>query len=179
MKVVGTVARYLVGLIFSAFGINGFLHFLPMQPMPQIAMQFLGVVAASHFLATIFALQLAAGILLLVNRYVPLALTVLGAIIFNILLFHLTVAPSGLPTAAFVAVLWGIVALCHWDTFAPLFYVTTGTAADGTLVWRSKDAVRTIAGRVHSVVLAGRPHYGKAVGLTPGDQVRSWQKDCS
>jgi putative oxidoreductase len=48
----------------------------------------------------------AAGVLLLINRYVPLALTLLGPVIVNILLFHFLMAPEGLALALFVGVLW-------------------------------------------------------------------------
>jgi putative oxidoreductase len=121
MKVTATIARYLMGLIFTVFGLNGFLHFIPVQPMPPLAMQFFGAVVASHFMAPIFALQLIAGLLLLVNRFVPLALTVLAGIIFNILVFHITMAPAGLAPGVVVTLLWIIVAQRHRSAFAPLF----------------------------------------------------------
>ncbi len=120
MKIAATIARYLMGFIFTVFGLNGFLHFIPMGPVPPLAGQFFGVLIQSHYMAVVFALQLVCGVLLLVNRYVPLALTVLGAILFNILLFHIFMAPSGLPLAAFVTLLWGIVAWNARSVFAPI-----------------------------------------------------------
>src|SRR5262249_40020764 len=68
--------------------------------------QYLGALAMSHYLTVIFAFQLVAGILLLGNRYVPLALTTLAGIIVNILLFHISMAPAGLPLAVLAAILW-------------------------------------------------------------------------
>jgi putative oxidoreductase len=50
--------------------------------------------------------QVIGGALLLANRFVPLALILLGPIIVNILLFHSLMAPAGLPVALFTAVLW-------------------------------------------------------------------------
>src|ERR1700751_5251989 len=107
MKTVSSVAHILLGVLFTAFGLNGFLHFIPMGPPPTgLAGQYLAPLAISPCLPVVFAFQLVAGILLLVNRYVPLALTILAGIIVNILLFHIFMAPGGLPLAVFTAVLW-------------------------------------------------------------------------
>jgi hypothetical protein len=56
-----------------------------------------------------------------VNRYVPLALTILAAVIFNILSFHIFMAPAGLPMAIFVAVLWVVAFLNVRQAFSRLF----------------------------------------------------------
>ena len=120
MKLAATIARYLLGLIFTVFGLNGFLHFLPMGSPPPLAAQFFGALVQSHYMAVIFGLQLVCGLLLLVNRYVPLALTILGAVLFNILCFHIFMAPSGLPLAAFTTLLWAVVAWSARSVFVPL-----------------------------------------------------------
>jgi putative oxidoreductase len=106
VKIASLVARYLLGLIFLVFGLNGFLHFIPSPPPTGIAGQFLGAMFASHFLVVVFLLQIIPAVLLLVNRYVPLALVLLGPVIVNIVLFHAFMAPSGLPLASVVVVLW-------------------------------------------------------------------------
>ena len=110
MKTASTIARYLLGVIFLVFGLNGFFHFIPQPPPTGLALQFFIAVSASHFMAAVFAVQLIGGVLLLLNRYVPLALVLLSAVIFNIVVFHVTMAPSGLPLALFVTVLWVLVA---------------------------------------------------------------------
>jgi putative oxidoreductase len=106
MKITSVIARFLLGLIFLVFGLNGFLNFLSMPAPTGVAGQFLGALFVSHFLIVIFVIQLVGAVLLLLNRYVPLALTLLAPIIVNILLFHLSMAPSGLPLAIVVTVLW-------------------------------------------------------------------------
>jgi putative oxidoreductase len=106
MKIASTIARYLLGLVFLTFGLNGFLHFIPMPPPTGIAAQFFGAVFVSRFYVVIFLAQIIPAVLLLANRYVPLALTILGAVIFNILCFHIFMAPAGLPLAVVVAVFW-------------------------------------------------------------------------
>ena len=108
MKTASAVARYLAGVIFLVFGLNGFLHFIPLPPPSGVAGQFMGALYVSHYLTLIFGLQVVGGVLLLVNRFVPLALAILAPVIVNILCFHALMAPSGLPLAIVVAVLWAL-----------------------------------------------------------------------
>jgi hypothetical protein len=117
MKIASTIARYLLGVVFLAFGLNGFLHFIPMPPPTGVAAQFFGALFLSRLYIVIFLLQIAPAILLLVNRYAPLALTILGPVIFNILCFHIFMAPAGLPLALFVAVLWILAVSNVWPAF--------------------------------------------------------------
>ncbi len=131
MKIAALLSRYLLGLIFTVFGLNGFFHFLPATPMPPLAGQFVIALVQSHFMTAVFALELAAGILLLVSRFVPLALAVLAPIIVNILLFHVTMAPAGLPLALLVTVLWLVVASRLQPIFAALFQPVTGAEEVG------------------------------------------------
>jgi putative oxidoreductase len=106
MKTASVIARYLAGAIFLVMGLNGFLNFIPLPPPGGVAGQFMGALYVSHYLWVIFAFQVIGGLLLLVNRYVPLAAAMLAPVIVNILTFHLLMAPSGLPLALFVAILW-------------------------------------------------------------------------
>ena len=121
MKIVALISRLLLGFIFLVFGLNGFLHFIHMPPPTGIAAQFFTAIFISKYWVVIFALQLLGGVLLLVNRYVPLALVVLGPIIVNIFFFHLLMAPSGLPLAILVIILWTIVAVRNKRYLAGLF----------------------------------------------------------
>jgi hypothetical protein len=121
MKIVSLIARYLLGLIFLVFGLNGFLHFLPSPLPPGLGGQFVGAMFLSHYLAIVFALEFIGAVLLLINRYVPLALVILGAIIVNIVLFHAFMAPSGLPLAIVVTILWLLVAASVRPAFRGIF----------------------------------------------------------
>jgi len=120
MKIITVIARFLLGLIFLIFGLNGFLHFIPSSPPSGTAGQFVGALFVSHYLVPIFLLQVISAVLLLVNRYVPLALTLLAPIIVNILLFHLLMVPSGIPLAIIVTVLWVLVFLSVRSAFSGL-----------------------------------------------------------
>jgi putative oxidoreductase len=121
MKTASTIARYLAGVIFLVFGLNGFLHFIPLPPPSGVAGQFMGALFVSHYLTLIFALQVIGAVLLLANRYVPLALAILAPVIVNILSFHALMAPSGLPLALFVTVLWALVFVHVRSAFTGLF----------------------------------------------------------
>jgi putative oxidoreductase len=120
MNITIGIARFLLGLIFLTFGLNGFLHFLPASLPSGTAGQFVGALFVSHYLVVVFLLQLVAAVLLLINRYVPLALALLAPIIVNILLFHTLMAPSGLGLAIVVTVLWIVVFLSVRAAFAGL-----------------------------------------------------------
>jgi putative oxidoreductase len=118
MKTVSVIARYLLGLIFVVFGLNGFLNFIH-QPPPAnpLALQFFVAISASHFAAFFFAVQLIGGLLLLSGFYVPLALTLLAAELYNILAFHFTFAPASIPPALVASVLWILVFLQYRPSF--------------------------------------------------------------
>ena len=121
MKISTTIARLLLGAIFLLFGSNLFLHFLPMGSIPTgPAGQFFGVLAATHYIYAVALFQVVPAILLLINRYVPLGLALLAPVIVNIFLTHLLMAPSGLPLALVVIVLWIVAALGIRSAFAGL-----------------------------------------------------------
>ena len=82
---------------------------------------FNSALAESHYIYALGFFQVAPSILLLINRYVPLALTVLAGMIVNIDLVHITMAPSGLPVAALVSILWLLVFLREKSAFSGIF----------------------------------------------------------
>jgi putative oxidoreductase len=126
MKIVTLVARLLLGLIFVVLGLNGFLNFMSMGPMPSgLAGQFLGALVMSHYFWVVAALQVAGGALLLVNRYVPLALVLLGPVIVNIILYHVFLNSAGAPLAIVVVILWGIVFYSQRQSFSGIFVQRT------------------------------------------------------
>ena len=122
MKILTLIARLLLGLIFVVFGLNGFLNFINMGPMPSgLAGQFITALSLSHYFWVVAALQVAGGVLLLVNRFVPLALVLLGPVIVNIILYHVFLNPSGAIPAIVVVILWGIVFYNQRQYFSGVF----------------------------------------------------------
>src|ERR1700690_1843968 len=130
MKIASIVARYLLGLTFTVFGLNGFLNFIHQPPPPNpLALQFFGAITASHFAAFFFAGQVLGGLLLLFGFFVPLALTVLAAELYNILAFHLTMAPNSIAPALVACVLWVLVFLQYRESFKGTFSAKPATQA--------------------------------------------------
>lgn len=121
MKIASTIARYLLGVIFLVFGLNGFLHFIPMPLPPGVAGQFFMALGVSHYFVIVFLLQLVAAVLLLVGRYVALALAIIAPVVVNILCYHAFMAPSGLPMAVILVVLWLLTVVKVRSAFAGLF----------------------------------------------------------
>jgi putative oxidoreductase len=128
MRIASIFARYLLGLIFTVFGLNGFLNFIH-QPPPAnpLAIQFLVSVRESHFAAFFFAIQLLGGLLLLSGYFVPLALTGLAAELYNILAFHLTLSPATIAPALVASVLWILVFLQYRESFKGIFSAKPAT----------------------------------------------------
>jgi len=121
MKILTIIARVLLGLAFCVFGANAFLRFLPMpEPPPNLAGDYLKVFFASGYVYFIGGFQLLAGLLLLIGKFVPLALTILAAIIVNIMIFHTLMAPEGFPPALVVTVLELFLLWRYREAFMPL-----------------------------------------------------------
>jgi putative oxidoreductase len=125
LKVADLLARILLGLVFLVFGLNGFVHFIPGTLPSGLAGQFLTALVESHYDFFVSAVQLVGGVLLLVNRYVPLGLTFLGPVIVNIILYHLLLDRTGLPIAVIVLIFWGILAFRRRQYFSGLFVQRT------------------------------------------------------
>lgn len=87
--------RILLGLIFTIFGLNGFLNFLPMQPIAEPAMKFaMAMMDTGYLMMLVKGVEVVTGIMLLTGLYVPLAMILLSPVIVNIFLFHAFLAPQ-------------------------------------------------------------------------------------
>ena len=121
MNAAATIARFVLGLVFVVFGLNGFLNFIPMEPVPALAGQFAAALIQSHYMVVVLTLEVLSGLLLVTNSYALLATTFIAPIIVNILLFHIFMAPADLPVAALVAALWVVSAYPYRTLLLPLF----------------------------------------------------------
>jgi hypothetical protein len=122
MKIAATISRYLLGFLFTVFGLNGFLHFMRLvQPANPVAVQFLTAVSVSRFMGVVFLVQLIGGVLLLAGRFVPLAIAILGPVLLNILNYHLTMDPGSIGGALVATILWAILFLRNRSSFAGIF----------------------------------------------------------
>jgi putative oxidoreductase len=115
-------ARITLGLIFSVFGLNGFLNFLPQPAHPGPAGAFLGALAMTGYMFPLIkATELVAGLLLLAGRAVPFALTLLAPVVVNIVAFHLFFEPATLALPLFTLAAGLYLAWTERAVFAPLF----------------------------------------------------------
>jgi putative oxidoreductase len=131
MKIATLIARVLLGLLFLFFGLNGFFNFLHAAPPPGPAGQYFGALYGTFYMHVVFFLQIAGGLLLLSGRFLPLGLTLLGPIIVNILLFHISFQPAGLPLALVAAILWLLVFFGVRKAFSGIFVSTTPAVGSG------------------------------------------------
>jgi hypothetical protein len=118
-----TASRLLLGLLFFVFGLNGSLNFLPQPstPLPAAAVSFIGALMATGYMfPLIFATQLTVGTLLLANRFVPLALTLLAPFMVNSIVFHVFLEPSGRPMALIVLALQLYLVWVNRKAFRPI-----------------------------------------------------------
>jgi|SRR5215475_4046239 len=121
MKIATIIAQVLVGLTFVVFGLNPFLHFIPAVLPPGMGGDFLTILFASKWVLFVGAVQVIGGALVLVNRFVPLGLTLLGPVLFNILLFHGLLSHAGWQPGVVNAILWIFLMFRYKKSFAGIF----------------------------------------------------------
>ncbi|GAC1650052.1 MAG: hypothetical protein NVS4B3_08260 [Gemmatimonadaceae bacterium] len=138
-----TAARIMMGLLFAVTGLNGFINFLPQPttPMPEGAVAFqTGLMRSGYMFPLIMGTQLTAGVLLLANRFVPLALALIAPVVVNIFAFHVFLVRAGLPLAIVVVVLEVYLAWTYRRVYVPMFAATPGPGASaGALIGGSKS----------------------------------------
>lgn len=127
-----TIARIFLGALFLLFGLNGFLHFLPMPPAPEKAGAFLGALAATGYMFPLIKeTEVLAGILLLTGRFVPLALTILAPIVINIVAYHAALAPEGLALPVVLTAVGVYLAYAYRGSFAGVLAANAKPAVSG------------------------------------------------
>jgi uncharacterized membrane protein YphA (DoxX/SURF4 family) len=132
LRIAPTVTRVLLGLVFVVFGLNGFLRFMPDPSVPDKAGAFLGALAATGYMFPLVkGVEVLGGTLLLANRFVPLALVLLAPNIVNIVLFHVMLAPGGLPLASLVLALELLTAWSYREAYGSMLHARTALRVSG------------------------------------------------
>jgi len=122
MKIVALIARILLGLIFLASGVIKFCPFIPQGPLPPgTAGQFMSALMTSHYILVVGAIEAVGGLLLLIHRYVPLALCLLAPVIVNIFLTGVLLTRMALPAGIILPILWILVYYRVRSAFAGIF----------------------------------------------------------
>jgi uncharacterized membrane protein YphA (DoxX/SURF4 family) len=136
-----SIARLVLGLVFIVFGLNGFFHFLPQPPMSGPPADFAGALFATGYMFPLIkGTEVAAGLLLLANRYVPLALAILAPVVVNIVAFHAFLAPAGLVLPIVVLGLELYLARSYRGAFAPMLQARTEPHTDAPASGRGRVA---------------------------------------
>lgn len=121
-----TIARILLGLMFLFFGLNGFLNFMPApKDMPQDIMTVMGALMKAGYITVVSGTEVLVGVLLLANRFVPLALALLAPIVVGIITFHLYLAPATIAPGIVVLVLELYLAWAYRNAFCPMLAMRT------------------------------------------------------
>lgn len=132
MKIVTSICRILLGLIFVVFGANILHPFLPMPPMPPDApaTHWMNVMVPSGWMTFIGLVQFVGGLLVLIGGTAPLGLVLLGPVLVNILLFHLRLTGGvGIGVGVFATLLEIVLIVAYRANFAGVFtYKATPTA---------------------------------------------------
>jgi putative oxidoreductase len=131
MKTLTNISRFLLALIFTLLGLNGFLQSIQ------------GAISVSNYLLIIFALQLISSVLLFINRYVPLALTMLSPVMLNVLLYGVLISPAGFEFAFLVAILWTVVLISVRSAFAGILKARGKTQPVRSRAHRTRLALAT------------------------------------
>jgi len=126
MQRIPSVLRTVLGLAFVVFGRNYVLGFLP-QPktIPPDVITFMVPFIGAKYMGLIKTIEIASGLLLIGNRFVPLALTLLAPILVGITWFHVQLEPSGLPVPIVLVALEVALAYFYRDAFAPMLQART------------------------------------------------------
>jgi len=122
-RVLPAIARYVLGLPLLVFGLNAFLNFIPQPktPLSEGAMMFFGALMKSGYMMQLIGVTfLIVGVLLVSNRFVPLALALFAPFIVNSILFHVFLEHSGLPMSAVFLALELYLAWSYRSAYRPM-----------------------------------------------------------
>ena len=142
-KKIITGSRILLGLLFTVFGLNGFLQFLPMPPPPAAGGAYLGALfATGYFFPVLAGVELITGVLLLLNRFVPLALILLAPVVVQINLYHGFLDPAGMGLPLVITFLGVFLAYSYRESFkAVLNSKAQPTVSSASVVRVEREAV--------------------------------------
>lgn len=115
------IARIFLGVIFMGAGLNGYFVILGLEPFIPTSPEAMLLFQFSYLLIAEKSLEMICGLLLIVHRFVPLALAVLTPIVINIFLFHLFLDHSLLLLAVLLSIACGYMMLYYKNNFRGIF----------------------------------------------------------
>ena len=130
-RIVTAIVRILLGLMFLVFGLNGFLNFMPApKDMLQEIITVMGALMKAGYMTVVSGAEVLVAVLLLTNRFVPLALALLAPIMVGILTFHIFMAPATIVPGIVVTVMELYLAWVYRSAFRPLLQAKTTPGAN-------------------------------------------------
>jgi hypothetical protein len=128
---VTAIVRILLGLAFLIFGLNGFLNFIPApKDMPQEIMNVMGALMNAGYMSVVSGAEVLIAVMLLANRFVPLALTLLAPIIVGILTFHIAMQPATIGPGVVVTLMELYLAWAYRGAFRPMLRAKVSPGAN-------------------------------------------------
>ena len=118
------IVRMLLGIIVLIFGLNKFLHFAPTPPLSAEASEFMAALVNSGYLIKAIAIvEILTGILLLLNRFQPLALVILFPVLLNAFWFHLFLNPEGIAVAFVAMAMNHLLFFANKESYKPMLKI--------------------------------------------------------
>jgi uncharacterized membrane protein YphA (DoxX/SURF4 family) len=125
------IIRILMGLMFLVFGLNGFLNFIPApKDMPQEIMNVSSALMKAGFMNVVSGTEVLVALMLLANRFVPLALALLAPVVVGIITFHIAIAPATIGPGIVVLVMELYLAWVYRGAFRPMLRAKTPAGAN-------------------------------------------------
>ncbi|WP_060204196.1 DoxX family membrane protein [Sporosarcina koreensis] len=116
-KVLIHISRLFLGVVFLVAGINGYFVIFDMEPFIATSPEAMALFEFKYLLIVEKSLEVICGILLLLNRFIPMAIAILAPIIFNILLLHLFLDHSLLLLAVLLVIALGYLLFSYRKNF--------------------------------------------------------------
>ena len=116
------IIQIILGLVLIIFGANKFIGFMPTPDLPKAAANFMGALSKTGYMFYLIgAVEVATGLLLVINKWIGFTLILLAPVAVNMVLFHTFLAPGGISPAALVFILNAFLIYKYWDQYKPLF----------------------------------------------------------
>ena len=133
-RIVTAIIRILLALMFLAFGLNGFLNFIPApKDLPPDVITVSTGLMKGGYMPVISAAEIIAALLLLMNRFVPFALALLSPVVVGIITFHLAIAPATIGPGIAVLVMELYLAWAYRGAFRPMLRAKVSPGPNPTL----------------------------------------------
>ncbi len=125
------IVRVLLALLFLLFGLNGFLSFIPApKDLPPDMITVSTALVKGGYMTVVSATEIIVAVLLLANRFVPLALALLAPIVVGIITFHIAIAPATIVPGVVVLVFELFLAWAYRGAFRPMLRAKVSPGAN-------------------------------------------------